>query len=294
VPTIWLGIIQALEKEPTRWDISSLREMLVGGSAAPQAMIAAFQKRHGIRIVHGWGMTEMSPVGSLCRLNPEMETLPEEERFRILATQGPPLPFVDMRIVSDQGPVPWDGRTMGALHVRGPWIARSYFNSPPDPQKFTPDGWLNTGDIATIDADGFLRITDRAKDLIKSGGEWISSVDLENAIMGHPAVKEAAVVAVKHPKWGERPVACVVLKEGARATEQELRAYLEPVFARFWLPDAFVFMSELPRTATGKFLKMALREQLGRAFEGWGDDPRTSPAPRDGGTAPAADATVQG
>ena len=160
---------------------------------------------------------------------------------------------------------------MGELHVRGPWVARAYFQNPAEADKFTMDGWFRTGDIVTFDAEGYMRITDRSKDVIKSGGEWISSVELENALMGHPAVKEAAVVAVAHPKWGERPVACVVLKEGSKATPLELREYLTPLFARYWLPDSFVFMAQIPRTATGKFLKTALRDRL--KDHRWEDSP---------------------
>jgi fatty-acyl-CoA synthase len=172
------------------------------------------------------------------------------------------VPLVEVRAVGEAGEAPWDGTSMGELHVRGPFIARSYFGNPAEADKFTMDGWFRTGDVVTIDPEGFVRITDRSKDLIKSGGEWISSVDLENALMGHPAVKEAAVVAVQHPKWAERPVACVVLRDGAKATDEDLRMYLEPLFAKFQLPDAFVFMQAIPRTAAGKFLKSALREQL--------------------------------
>ena len=263
VPTIWLGILEALDKDPKAFDHSSLKVMVVGGSAAPQAMIEAFEKRHGLKILHAWGMTETTPVGTVCRIKPALRSLPEEEQFRIRACQGLAAPFVEMRAMGVSGePVPWDGKSMGELHVRGPWIARSYFQNPAEGDKFTQDGWFRTGDIATIDGEGYMRITDRTKDLIKSGGEWISSVDLENALMGHPAVKEAAVVATAHPKWGERPVACVVLREGATATEADLRAWLEPRFAKFQLPDAFVFMTQLPRTAVGKFLKSALRTQL--------------------------------
>jgi fatty-acyl-CoA synthase len=263
VPTIWLGILEALDRNPKGFDTSSLRAMIVGGSAAPQAMIEAFEKRHGLKIVHAWGMTETAPVGSVSRLKPHLRDAPEAERYRIRACQGMAVPLVEMRAMGENGePVPWDGRSMGELHVRGPWIARSYFQLPDEADKFTADGWFRTGDIATIDPEGYMRITDRTKDLIKSGGEWISSVDLENAIMGHPAVKEAAVVAVTHPKWGERPVACVVLKEGAAATADDLRAFLEPRFAKFQLPDRFLFLDALPRTAVGKFLKSALRQQV--------------------------------
>ncbi len=263
VPTIWLGILEALDKEPKAYDLSSLKEMVVGGAAAPQAMIEAFEKRHGLKVLHAWGMTETTPLGTVCRIKPQLKGLPEAEQFRIRACQGLAVPFVEIRAVGDNGtPVSWDGKSMGELHVRGPWIAKSYFQNPAEADKFTMDGWFRTGDIVTIDAEGYVRITDRAKDLIKSGGEWISSVDLENLLMGHPSVKEAAVVGVAHPRWAERPVACVVLKDGAKATPAELRAYLEPLVARFWLPDAFVFMSQIPRTAAGKFLKSALREQL--------------------------------
>jgi fatty-acyl-CoA synthase len=262
VPTVWLALLEALDKAPGAWDLKSLKQMVVGGSAAPQSMIEGYQKRHGLKILHAWGMTEMSPIGTVCRLKPQHASLPEPERFRIRAAQGVPVPLVELRAMADDGPAPWDGKSMGELQVRGPWVAKSYFQNPAEADKFTADGWFRTGDIVTLDPEGYIRITDRSKDLIKSGGEWISSVELESALMGHPAVKEAAVVAVKHPKWDERPVACVVLKEGAQATPEELRVYLEPLFAKFWLPDAFVFLNQIPRTATGKFLKSALRDQL--------------------------------
>jgi fatty-acyl-CoA synthase len=262
VPTVWLAILDQLDCNPGKWNLKALHTMIVGGSAAPQSMIEGFEKRYGLRIVHAWGMTEMSPIGTLCKPGPRGARLPESERFRLRAMQGTAVPFVDVRAVGDQGEVPWDGKSMGELHVRGPCVARSYFRNPAEADKFTMDGWFRTGDVVTIDPEGYLRITDRSKDLIKSGGEWISSVDVENALMGHPAVKEAAVVAVPHEKWSERPVACVVLKEGAKAGDEELRAWLEPRFAKFWLPDAFVFLQQIPRTATGKFLKAALREQL--------------------------------
>ena len=262
VPTVWLAILDALDKEPKRWDLKALRQMIVGGSAAPPAMIEGFQKRHGLHVLHAWGMTEMSPIGTICRLKPQMKAMPEADQFRVRATQGLPVPLVDVRAMSESGEAKWDGKSMGELHVRGPFIARSYFQNPAEADKFTMDGWFRTGDVVTIDPEGYVRITDRSKDLIKSGGEWISSVDLENALMGHPAVKEAAVVAVAHPKWDERPVACVVLREGAKASPEDLTLYLEPMFAKFQLPDAFVFMQQIPRTAAGKFLKSALREQL--------------------------------
>ena len=263
VPTIWLGLLEALDRDPGAFDTSSLRAMVVGGAAAPRAMIEAFEKRHRLQVIHAWGMTETTPIGAVSRLKPGLENFPEEHRYRLRATQGIPPPFVEVRAVGEEGtPVPWDGATMGELHVRGPWVARSYFQNPSEADKFTMDGWFRTGDIVTVDVEGYVRITDRSKDLIKSGGEWISSVDLENALMGHPAVKEAAVVAIAHPRWGERPVAAVVLKEGAKATPHELTEYLTPLFARYWLPDSYVYMDSIPRNATGKFLKSALREQL--------------------------------
>jgi fatty-acyl-CoA synthase len=263
VPTIWLGILDALDKNPKGFDTSTLKAMVVGGAAAPQSMIEAFQKRHGLRVIHAWGMTETTPLGSVSRLAPQHRALAEPDQYRLRACQGRAMPFVEMRAMGEDGkPVAWDGKSMGELHVRGPWIAKSYFQNPVEADKFTADGWFRTGDIATIDGEGYMRITDRTKDLIKSGGEWISSVDLENALMGHPAVKEAAVVAVAHPKWGERPVACVVLKEGQSATPADLKAFLEPRFAKFQIPDAYLFMAQLPRTAVGKFLKSALRKDL--------------------------------
>ena len=262
VPTVWLAILDALDAAPGAYDLSALKALVVGGSAAPPSMIDGFQKRHGIHVLHAWGMTETTPIGTVCWEKPPLESRPPEERLARRATQGIPVPLVEVRAMGEDGPVPWDGRSMGELHVRGPWVARSYFENPQEADKFTMDGWFRTGDVVTIDPDGYVRITDRVKDLIKSGGEWISSVDLENALMGHPAVREAAVVAVEHPRWGERPVAAVVLREGAEATPEELRAYLAPRFAAFWLPDAFLFLPQIPRTATGKFQKTALRELL--------------------------------
>ncbi len=266
VPTVWLGVLQALDREPQRWNTSTLRRIVIGGAAAPQALIEAYEKRHNLEVVHAWGMTELSPVGTVCRLKPSLRDRPEAERFALRATQGLPVPFVEARALSDAGPVPWDGRSMGELHVRGPWVARSYFNEPAEASKFTNDGWFRTGDVVTVEPDGYIRITDRSKDLIKSGGEWISSVQLESALMGHPAVMEAAVVAVPHAQWDERPTACVVLKPGASASASELRQFLEPHFAKFWLPDAFVFMEALPRNSTGKCLKSELRSQLRAAL----------------------------
>jgi fatty-acyl-CoA synthase len=207
-------------------------------------------------------MTELSPLGTVSRLKPQLHGAPEADQFRVRATQGVPALLMELRAMTESGEAPSDGRTMGELEVRGPWVASAYLNQPAGPDKFTADGWFRTGDVVTIDAEGYMRIADRTKDLIKSGGEWISSVDLENALMGHPAIREAAVVAVPHPKWDERPVACVVLKEGAGATEDELRVHLAAQFAKFWLPDRVLFLDAIPRTTVGKLNKVKLREQV--------------------------------
>ncbi|HSL00590.1 MAG TPA: long-chain fatty acid--CoA ligase [Rubrobacteraceae bacterium] len=265
VPTVFLGVLHALDEEPERYDLSKLHSMVIGGSAAPRGMIRAYKERHGINVVHAWGMTEMSPIGTVAHLPTEIKKLPEEEQLEYKAKQGYPVPFIEIRARGDEGFVPWDGETMGELEVRGPWVASSYYNAPEGDDKFTEDGWFRTGDIVTIDRFGFIKITDRSKDLIKSGGEWISSVELENALMAHPAVAQAAVIAMPHEKWDERPLAVVVLKEGESATEEDLRSHLESDFAKFWLPDAYEFVEELPMTATGKFQKLKLREQ----FEGY-------------------------
>ncbi|CAA9445397.1 MAG: Long-chain-fatty-acid--CoA ligase [uncultured Rubrobacteraceae bacterium] len=262
VPTVFLAMLQALDKEPGKHDLSSLRSMVIGGAAAPKGMIEAYEERHGITVVHAWGMTEMAPIGSVAHVTPEILELSEEEQLEYRAKQGYPTPFVEIRAHGDDGPVPWDGETMGELEVRGPSIIKSYFNTEEGDDKFSEGGWFRTGDIVTIDQYGFIKITDRDKDLVKSGGEWISSVELENALMSHPAVSQAAVIAVPHEKWDERPLAVIVLKEGESATGDDLKQHLEGDFAKFWLPDAYEFVEELPQTATGKFLKLKLREQF--------------------------------
>ena len=235
------------------------------GTALPQAINAGFAKEYGVDILHAWGMTEMSPIGTVANLTTQMEDLSEDEKLDYRAKQGYPVPFVEIRARGDEGFVPWDGESMGELEVRGPWVASSYYESSEGDDKFTEDGWFATGDIVTIDRFGFIKITDRSKDLIKSGGEWISSVELENALMAHPAVSQAAVIAIPHEKWDERPLAAIVLKEGESATEDDLRSHLEKDFAKFWLPDAYEFVESIPMTATGKFQKLKLREQ----FEGY-------------------------
>jgi fatty-acyl-CoA synthase len=260
VPTVWMAILDALDKEPSRWKLAPGTRMVVGGSAAPEAMIRAFD-RHGLTVIHAWGMTEMSPVGSVSQPGPEAPSLSTDQRYAQRARQGRPTPLVDVRAVGESGEVPWDGVTPGELHVRGPWVASRYFENDEARDRWTPDGWFRTGDVATLDAAGSIKISDRIKDLIKSGGEWISSVDLENALMAHPAVKEACVIAVAHPKWCERPLAAVVLRDGARVEPAELRAFLAPRFAAFWLPEAYVFVDAIPRTSAGKFQKSALRER---------------------------------
>jgi acyl-CoA synthetase (AMP-forming)/AMP-acid ligase II len=260
VSTIWLGLLQLLDRNPDAYDLSSMRQMNVGGSAAPEWMIQGFQQRHGLRVVHGWGMTETSPVGTLAPLPSELREGPEDEQYRYRAKQGLPMPFVEIRIRGEEGIAPWDGESMGELEIRGPWIASAYYDSPESSEKFTKDGWLRTGDISTIDQSGYMEIKDRTKDLIKSGGEWISSVALENTLMEHEAVAEAAVIAVAHPKWQERPLAVVVQKEGASATQEELISYLEPRFPKWSLPDAVEFVEEIPKTSVGKFKKSELRE----------------------------------
>ena len=261
VPTIWMGILEALEKEPQRWKLQPGLRMVVGGSAAPESLIRGFDK-HGLRLLHAWGMTEMSPLGSCSWLKAGMLGLPYDEQIKVRAKQGLPAGLVQVRGVDESGrEVPWDGKTQGELQVRGPWVASAYTDMEGSKDRWTKDGWFKTGDVVTIDQEGYLNLTDRTKDLIKSGGEWISSVALENALMGHPAVKEAAVVAVSHPKWSERPPAVVVLRDGARASADELRGYLAGRVHTYWVPDAFEFVDAIPRTSTGKFLKSALREK---------------------------------
>jgi fatty-acyl-CoA synthase len=262
VPTIWLGILALLDQKPKEWDLSRVRTMIIGGSAAPAAMIDGFSRRHHLEVTHAWGMTETNPLGSLARVKKHLEGDGKKE-LALRATQGYAVPFVDTRHVDDAGKVlPRDAKTMGELEVRGPWVAASYFGDE-GKDRFTKDGWFKTGDVVTIDSEGYLSICDRAKDVIKSGGEWISSVELENALMAHPAVLEAAVFAGRHPKWDERPIAAVVFKPSLKATEDELTRHLAERFAKFWLPDAYVFMEQIPRTSTGKFLKTKLRELHG-------------------------------
>ncbi len=267
VPTIWMALLQALDAaQGQRWQLPPMR-ILVGGSAAPEGLIRGLD-RHGLHIHHLWGMTETSPMATAAALSSQEHELPVDEQYKKRARQGIPAPFVALRLMDDHGQeVPWDDRAMGEIQVRGPWITGSYLHEGTNPDKFSADGWLRTGDIASCDATGSIRITDRTKDLIKSGGEWISSVALENLIMGHPAVAEAAVIAMPHPKWDERPLAVVVLKPGQTLHPEELLAFMRPHVASWWLPDEVVFANEVPKTSTGKFNKLALREQYCRNKE---------------------------
>jgi len=265
VPTIWLSMLQLLESDPARHTLPPGMKMLVGGAPVPEALIRAFARR-GAEIRQGWGMTETSPVGSIAYLKPELRGVSEDERYARYSCAGVPVPLMDIRLVGDDGGErPWDGKAVGEIQVRGPFIAGGYHKVPDDPGKFTADGWLRTGDVATIDPHGYIRITDRTKDLIKSGGEWISSVDMENLLMAHPAVQEAAVIAIPDPKWTERPLACVVMKAGKPANADELRTHLAGKFAKWQLPDRFEFLDAIPRTSTGKFWKMKLRERYAKA-----------------------------
>jgi fatty-acyl-CoA synthase len=262
VPTIWMGVLQLLDASPGARDLSALRSLVVGGAAMPQAMIEAFEKRHGLRVVHAWGMTEMTPLGTASHTPHDFREAPDEVKYRQRAKQGRPSPFVEIRARNENGLVAWDGATMGELEVRGPWVAAAYYNRDDCADRFTEDRWFKTGDIVTIDEHATVSIQDRSKDLIKSGGEWISSVALESALMGHPAVAEAAVIPVASLRWSERPLATVVLKRGALVSAEDLRAFLAPHFPKFWLPDAFEFIDAIPRTSAGKFQKSALRSRF--------------------------------
>jgi fatty-acyl-CoA synthase len=261
VPTVWMAILQALNNEPERWDLSALRLMIVGGSAVPKSMIEGFDK-HGLTIIQAWGMTETSPMGTICRLPPELDDAPTDKQYEFRARQGIPSPFVEIRARNDEGElIPWDDEAMGELEVRGPWVASAYWRGRGE-EKFTDDGWFQTGDVVKINSHGCIRISDRSKDLVKSGGEWISSVDLENHLMAHPSVAEAAVIAMPDDKWGERPLAVIVLEDSAEASPEELREHLSEHFAKWQLPDRFEFIDQIPRTATGKFKKTDLRERF--------------------------------
>ena len=273
VPTVWHSIFDYLDKHPEQ-KLPVMR-VLIGGAAPSVALIQRLEK-HGCTLKQGWGLTESSPQATTNQLKAHMKRWPEEKQLEVKAQAGIPVPFVERRVVVEAvagqakgagraKEVPWDGETMGEVQLRGPWVAASYYNLPAEADKWTADGWFRTGDVGTINAEGYLKIVDRTKDLIKSGGEWISSVDLENALIAHPDVREAAVIAVPHPKWQERPVAVVVFQDGAQTKPDDLRAFLSSRFAKWQLPDSFVVVDELPHTSTGKLLKAELR----RRYQGW-------------------------
>jgi fatty-acyl-CoA synthase len=257
VPTIWMDLLRyADENKP---DLSSIRIVVCGGSAVPRALMEAFQERHGMRIIQAWGMTETSPLGSVAHPPAASEG---EEHWSYRATAGRLIPLVEARIVADDGEIlAWDGKVTGELQVRGPWIARTYYEDPEADAKFD-DGWLRTGDVASIDQRGYIRISDRSKDVIKSGGEWISSVDLEVELMAHPSVAEAAVIARPDERWSERPLACVVVEEGSTVTAPELCEHLSDRVSKWWIPDDYAFIDEVPKTSVGKFDKKVLRRRL--------------------------------
>lgn len=260
VPTIWMGVLNEIDGR----DVSSLRGIPCGGSAVPKHLSEAYREKIGLPILQAWGMTETSPLASVAKVKSTMLHLSEDEQADYRATIGLPTLGVQARIANQETgeEVPWDGETSGELQVAGPWIAKEYYNDSRSPESFTPDGWLKTGDVATIDSEGFMRIVDRTKDVVKSGGEWISSVELENEIMAHPSIAEAAVIAVKHPKWSERPLACVVLKPGETLTREDVLEFLDGRVAKWWLPDDVVFIDVVPKTSVGKFSKRDLREQF--------------------------------
>jgi fatty-acyl-CoA synthase len=260
VPTIWMGVLPLLEGR----DLSSLNRILSGGSAVPKSLSEAYRQKIGVPLLQGWGMTETSPLASAVHITTDLDGASDDELADVRASQGIVVPGVDLRIV-EPGTIdelPWDGEARGELQVSGPWIAREYYNDPRSGDSFTKDGWLRTGDVATVDEHGYIRLVDRTKDLIKSGGEWISSVELENEIMAHPKVAEAAVVGVAHEKWQERPLACVVAKEGESLSKQDVLDFLSSRVPKWWMPDDVVFIDEVPKTSVGKFSKKTLRDQF--------------------------------
>jgi fatty-acyl-CoA synthase len=260
VPTIWMGVLPHLEGR----DTSALTRIACGGSAVPKALSEAYRTKIGLPILQAWGMTETSPLASVCGIRSTYAAMSEEELADIRSSQGVAVAGVDLRIVEPGTTVeqPWDGEASGEIQVRGPWIARDYYDDPRSQESFTADGWLRTGDVGTLTPDGYVRLVDRTKDLIKSGGEWISSVALENELMAHPEVAEAAVIGIADERWQERPLACVVRKPDATVTEEELIEWLRPKVARWWVPDACVFIDEVPKTSVGKFSKKTLRDRF--------------------------------
>jgi acyl-CoA synthetase (AMP-forming)/AMP-acid ligase II len=259
VPTVWQGLLTHVESN--KLSFSTMRRTVIGGSACPPAMMRAFQERYDVQVLHAWGMTEMSPIGTVCTLKPRHQNLSSEERMAVQSKQGRSVFGVDMKIVGDDGEeLPRDGSVSGELLVRGPWIISNYFKG--EGGNPLRDGWFPTGDVSTIDADGYMQITDRSKDVIKSGGEWIGSIDLENIAMGHPAVAMAACIAARHPKWDERPLLVVMKKPDAKLTREELLQFFEGKIAKWWTPDDVVFVDSIPLGATGKMQKNRLREMF--------------------------------
>lgn len=259
VPTVMMSVLNMLDADPHKYKLS-LRSITIGGSAAPRFLVKSFDERYGIKVLHSWGMTEMSPLGSTAVMTSKIQKSPKESQYDYMMKQGLPAPFVEIRGSNEEGFIPWDGKTMGELEVRGPWVAASYYRDPEAKEKFTSDGWLRTGDIVTIDDDGCIAIRDRSKDVIKSGGEWISSIALENTLMEHPSVSEAAVIAVPDNKWIERPFAYIVPKKGKAVSPGELKEFLTGKFAKFWIPDEYAIINAIPKTSVGKFMKSALRD----------------------------------
>jgi acyl-CoA synthetase (AMP-forming)/AMP-acid ligase II len=259
VPTVWLGLLNYMKEQKLRF--STLKCVVIGGSACPPAMLRTFQEDYGVEVRHAWGMTEMSPLGVVCTLKAKHLKADKETRYAVQTKQGFSIFGVDMKIVDQDGnELPRDGKAFGDLMVRGPWIIKGYFKGEGgDPLR---DGWFPTGDVATLDPDGYMQITDRSKDVIKSGGEWISSIDLENIAMAHPAIAEAAVIGIQHPKWDERPIVVAVKKPGQDVSKQDLLKFYEGKIAKWWMPDDVVFVNELPHTATGKLSKLTLRQQF--------------------------------
>jgi len=261
VPTVWLALLQYTEGVGKKLD--KLERTVIGGAAVPKSMIRDFRDKHDVVVIQGWGMTEMSPLGTVSTLKFGMESLTPDEIIDVRAKAGRGIFGVEMRIVDDEGHVlPWDGVAYGSLQVRGPWICSAYFKLEGMSESHTVDGWFDTGDVATIDKDGYMAITDRTKDVIKSGGEWISSIDIENTAMGHEAVAEAAVIGIPHPKWTERPLLIIIKAEGAELDGKQILAWLDGKIAKWWMPDDVVFVDEIPHTATGKIKKMELRKQF--------------------------------
>jgi fatty-acyl-CoA synthase len=260
VPAVWQGLLNHVESQGLRF--TTMRRTIIGGSACPPAMMRTFQDRYGVQVLHAWGMTELSPLGTVCALKPRQQALPEEARLAVQGKQGRVVFGVDMKIVGEDGrELARDGKAAGELLVRGPWVIANYLKGEKDPLVHDADGaWFPTGDVATIDPDGFMQITDRSKDVIKSGGEWIGSIDLENISMGHPGIAMAACIAAKHPKWDERPLLVAVKKPGASVTREELLRFFDGKIARWWTPDDVVFVDSIPLGATGKMLKNRLRE----------------------------------